>query len=63
MTCVWWPTAMPALGGGPQPNPAWPIFSFLSSSGWRVWPISLKTQIYIHIKLLYSTFKDFYRPP
>ena len=34
VTCIWWPAAVLALGGGPLPNPAWPIFSFLNSNRW-----------------------------
>ena len=52
ITCIWWPTAMLGLDGGPLPNPAWPIFSFLNSSGWWDKWISPKTQLHITIGLL-----------
>ena len=52
MACVWWPTAVLALGGGPLPNPAWPIFSFLSSSGRSVQSVPPKTRFYIFIDLI-----------
>ena len=52
MACVWWPTAVLALGGGPLPNPAWPIFGFLGSSGRSVQSVPPKTRFYIFIDLI-----------
>ena len=45
---------MLALGGGSLPKPEWPIFGFLSSCGWCIQPVSLKTHLYVYIGLIYT---------
>ena len=53
MPCSWWPPAVLPLGGGSLPKAAWPILGFLSSCGWCIQPIFLKTHLYITIGLIY----------